>query len=95
MISHCCSLLSTIAIPLPYSICLGKCKCVVQVLIFRLAQADVVITTYNIVQKEVKLPESLKKDKNQQGKPALEDEVGSALCLIKQLINVALSAFYF
>ena len=43
--------------------------------IYRLSGADVVITTYNIVQKEVKLPESLKKDKSEQDKPVSEDEV--------------------
>lgn len=42
---------------------------------YRLAAVDVVITTYNIVQREVKLPDSLKKDKAEQDKPADDVEV--------------------
>ncbi|XP_067936889.1 transcription termination factor 2-like [Watersipora subatra] len=42
--------------------------------IVKLSEADVVITTYNIVQREVKLSERLKQDKTVQDKPAAEDE---------------------
>jgi len=40
---------------------------------FRLSQADIVITTYNLVQKEVQLPKLLKSDKSQQDKPATDE----------------------
>jgi len=36
-------------------------------------QADIVITTYNLVQKEVQLPKLLKSDKSQQDKPATDE----------------------
>ena len=41
----------------------------------RLSCADIVLTTYNLVQREVQLPESLKKNKHEQEKAACEDEV--------------------
>ena len=41
----------------------------------RLSSADIVLTTYNLVQREVQLPESLKKNKHEQEKAACEDEV--------------------
>lgn len=54
-----------------------KCKPLTS--LCRLSCADIVLTTYNLVQREVQLPESLKKDKHEQEKAACEDQVTSAL----------------
>jgi len=44
-----------------------------------LASADVVITTYNIISREVGVPEEMKKDKNSQNMPVL-DKISAVFC---------------